>query len=126
VRVATKGMRRGAVAAMVAAAVAVAGVALLPTGALALKRKIVGTCTGPSCVWTPRSRTVARGTKIVWKVPAGDVAHTVTAYRSNSKKWVKNVTIRPGQKTSKVFKKRGLYRFKCRFHPAMKGSIRVT
>ena len=117
-------MRSAAVAAVVAAAVAVTGVALLPTSALALKRRIVGTCA--PCHWTPRSRTVARGTKIVWKVPAGDVAHTVTAYRSNSKKWVKNVTIGPGQKTSKVFKKRGLYRFKCRFHPGMNGSIRVT
>jgi plastocyanin len=125
VTVRTGGRTRGAtVAALVAAAVAVAAVALLPTNAIALKRKVVGTCA--PCRWTPRSRTVARGTKIVWKVPRGDVAHTVTAYRSNSRKWVKNVTIGPGQHTSKVFKRSGLYRFKCRFHPGMNGSIRVT
>lgn len=110
--------------ALVTAAVAAAGLALMPTDALAVKRRIVGTC-GP-CVWTPKTRTVQRGTKIVWKVPAGDVAHTVTAYRRNSKRWSKNVVVRPGQRTAKVFKRRGLYRFKCVFHPGMTGSVRVS
>jgi plastocyanin len=57
----------------------------------------------------------------VWKNPTG-VKHSVTATSGN---WSKDVVIKPGTKTAKVFKKRGAYDYKCRFHKDMTGHVHV-
>jgi plastocyanin len=59
----------------------------------------------------PASASIAKGTTIVWKSTCG--THTVTAYGGN---WSKNTTINQGQSTSRVFKARGVFKFRCTFH----------
>jgi plastocyanin len=61
--------------------------------------------------YRPASVSVARGTTIVWKATCGN--HTVTAYGGN---WSKNTTINQGQSTSRVFKAKGVFKFRCIFH----------
>ena len=62
--------------------------------------------------WNPSSKTVAKGTKVVWKNPTG-TKHTVTAYSNN---WSKDTTIKPGERTSKTFNNRGTYKYRCTIH----------
>jgi plastocyanin len=59
----------------------------------------------------PASVSVAKGTTIVWKSTCGN--HTVTAYGGN---WSKNTTINQGQSTSRTFKTKGVFKFRCIFH----------
>lgn len=59
--------------------------------------------------WMPNDRHASRGDRIVWRNPTGN-AHTVTAYSNN---WDKNVTIAPGERTSKRFRRRGEYLYRC-------------
>jgi plastocyanin len=68
------------------------------------------------------------GSKIVWRVPTGDTRHNVTGFRARgSRRWTKNTDIVPGGKTGRVFRRRGIYRFFCAFHPTtMRGYVRVT
>jgi plastocyanin len=88
--------------------------------------KIIGSCTG-GCTWKPSFKRIAKGKRVVWKVPAGDTRHTVTAYRaSGSRRWSFNVTLDPGEHVTKRFRRRGLYRYLCTIHPTtMRGTIRV-
>lgn len=64
--------------------------------------------------WNPDFVHVAKGEKVIWKNPArlGE-DHTVTAYGRN---WSKNVFLRPGEQTSKVFRDRGTYKYRCTLH----------
>jgi plastocyanin len=71
--------------------------------------------------WDPAFKAVPKGTKVVWRNPTG-VKHSVTATSGN---WSKNVVIKPGTKTAKIFKRRGAYDYKCRFHKGMTGHIHV-
>ena len=88
--------------------------------------KIVGSCVG-GCTWKPSLRRIHRGQRVVWRVPAGDTTHTVTAYRARgSRRWRFNVTLSPGESVRHRFRRRGLYRFVCTIHPTtMKGRVRV-
>ncbi len=71
--------------------------------------------------WSPDFVHVSWGEKVVWKNPADSPReHTVTADSSN---WSKNVVLQPGERTSKVFKKRGIYEFVCSFHGGMTGVV---
>jgi plastocyanin len=60
-------------------------------------------------VWRPGSRSIAKGDRIVWTNPTGK-AHTVTSYSGS---WDKNSVVKPGERTSKRFRKAGTYRFRC-------------
>jgi plastocyanin len=79
--------------------------------------------------FSPKSVTVSRGAKIVWKAVCG--THTVTSYSSN---WSKDTVLSQGQTTSRTFKSRGTFRYHCRFHSTLSngrcagmcGSIKVT
>src|SRR2546426_1880365 len=65
-----------------------------------------------SLTFRPAVVTIHRGQKVVWKNVAS-ISHTVTSTSSN---WSKNVDLHPGDTTSHTFKKRGTYKYKCRFH----------
>ena len=67
--------------------------------------------------FSPATKRVARGTKVVWKNPS-DSRHNVTAYSSN---WSKSSTIEEGQRTKQVFRKRGTYKYRCTLHSSMDG-----
>lgn len=59
--------------------------------------------------WRPAEQHGSKGDRIVWKNPT-DVAHTVTAYSNN---WSKDVTVRPGERVSKRFRRKGAYLYRC-------------
>jgi plastocyanin len=105
-------------------AVSLSGVLLLETVSQGATRRVRGV----GQVWRPSFRRVPVGTRIVWKAVSNP--HTVTSYRKRSgkrgRRWRKNVVIQQGQSTSRRFRRPGLYRFKCRFHPGMVGRIRVV
>jgi plastocyanin len=79
--------------------------------------------------FSPKTTTVAKGARIIWKSVCS--SHTVTSYSSN---WSKDTTLTQGQTTSRIFKSRGTFKFRCRFHSSvsngvcsgMCGSIKVT
>jgi plastocyanin len=65
--------------------------------------------------FSPRTKTVAKGTRVVW-VNIGDDEHTVTTRR-----WSR--TLSPGERYARVVK-RG-FRYNCRFHSDMTGRIAI-
>lgn len=62
--------------------------------------------------WNPASKTVTKGTKVVWKNPSGD-DHNVVAYSGN---WSKSSTLNEGGSTSFKFGKSGTYKYRCTLH----------
>ena len=68
-----------------------------------------------SRTWNPSFKQVVKGTKVVWKNPT-DIKHTVTAYGGN---WSKAVTINPGERTSKTFRRTGAYNYRCKIHSTL-------
>lgn len=71
--------------------------------------------------WNPDFKSVSKGTKVIWKNPTG-VRHTVTA---TSGAWSKDVVLKPGTRTVKIFRKRGAFDYKCKLHQGMTGHIHV-
>jgi plastocyanin len=65
-----------------------------------------------SDAWSPASKTVAKGTKVVWKNPSGD-DHDVTSYKGA---WNKRSGLSEGGKTSFSFRKAGTYKYRCTRH----------
>jgi plastocyanin len=66
---------------------------------------------GDRYLWNKDFVTVSKGDRVVWKNPTG-VNHTVTFYRGASK----DTTIGEGERTSKKFRKRGPYYYRCKLH----------
>jgi plastocyanin len=62
--------------------------------------------------WSPASKAVAKGTKVVWKNPSGD-DHDVTSYKGA---WSKRSGLSEGGKTSFTFRKVGTYKYRCTRH----------
>jgi plastocyanin len=100
--------RRAAVGAAVVAAVM----------GQALPAQAATTITAKCNFYSPKSVTVSKGTKVIWK--SGCRSHTVT---SNSSNWAKNTTLGAGQTTSRVFSATGTYKFRCRFHSSVSGGV---
>jgi plastocyanin len=105
-----------------------AGVPAVSQGGTA-RIKAVGTF--PNFAWSPSSKTVAKGTTVVWKNTTAN-KHSVTAY---GKGWSKNSVIHPNKNTKFTFTKAGTYFFYCRFHSSvsngqcsgsMCGKVKVT
>ena len=59
--------------------------------------------------WRPGFRHIVKGDRIVWKNPTS-TSHTVTAYQGP---WSKNTTVSPGGRTSRKFRRRGTYLYRC-------------
>ena len=66
----------------------------------------------------PAGITIHRGTKDVRR----DVcfSHTVTAYSRN---WSKNVALTSGQTTSKIFRTKGVFKYRCRYHSTLTSGV---
>lgn len=62
--------------------------------------------------WSPDFRHVEPGNKVVWKNPTSR-RHTVTAWKGP---WSKSVVLRPGTRTSKIFRNTGQYYYRCKRH----------
>ena len=66
---------------------------------------------GDRYLWNKDFVSISKGDKVVWKNPTG-VNHTVTFYKGASK----NTTIGEGERTSKKFRKRGAFYYRCTIH----------
>jgi plastocyanin len=78
--------------------------------------RVRGTC---SLTWSPASVTISKGGRVTWKA-VGCGPHTVTSTSAN---WSKNTTIGTGSSTSKVFTKKGVFKYRCRFHSTFTGGV---
>jgi plastocyanin len=65
----------------------------------------------------PKTRTVAKGDKVIWK-NVDDSPHTVTSYGSN---WSKDTFLPAGERTDKKFRKRGTFKYRCELHSDLDG-----
>ena len=68
--------------------------------------------------WSPKTKSVARGTKVIWKNPTGD-GHNIVSYRGD---WSKSASLPEGGKTSYRFNNSGTYKFRCTIHSDLEGS----
>lgn len=69
----------------------------------------------------PSRLEIPKGTRVRW-VNRGDVSHTTT---STTDVWDSG-TLAPGETFSRVFRRRGTFRYVCLIHPSMKGKVIVT
>lgn len=69
----------------------------------------------------PRRIEVTRGTRVTWK-NRGAVGHTTT---SRTGLWDSGSLAR-GDTFSRVFRRRGTFRYACSIHPDMRGKVIVT
>lgn len=69
--------------------------------------------------FSPKSKSVAKGTKVVW-MNAGSATHTITSYGGD---WSKNKTVAPGSSTSFTFTKPGTYKYRCTIHSSVSGGV---
>ena len=68
--------------------------------------------------FSPKSKSVPKGTKVVWKNVSG--SHTVTAY---SKNWSKNTSLSGSKTTSFTFNKTGVYKYRCTIHSTLSSGV---
>lgn len=93
----------------IAAVASIAALLLTSAESIAATKRIRAVGSPGSFAWEPTGRTIVKGDKIVWRNDT-DYQHTVTAWKG---RWSKDSRIEPGQRTSKVFKKTGVFRFRC-------------
>ena len=68
--------------------------------------------------FSPKSKSVPKGTKVVWADQGG--SHTVTAY---SKNWTKTTHLSGMASTSFTFKSAGVYKYRCTIHSTLSGGV---
>ena len=86
------------------------------------KRKpVTHTVTVDATNYRPASLTIAAGDVVVW-VNKDIIPHTATQARKGG---FDSGSIEPGASWKHTFEAAGENRYVCRFHPAMRGSIRV-
>jgi plastocyanin len=103
-----------------AAAVAAAVVTLVVTQVIpAQAAVVVKVGAGTNCRhFKPAKVSVHKGAKVVWKDVC--LSHTVTAYSHN---WSKDVTLSSGQTTSRIFRTKGVFKYRCRFHSTLSAGV---
>ncbi|HVF53968.1 MAG TPA: hypothetical protein VNC78_10260 [Actinomycetota bacterium] len=69
--------------------------------------------------WHPTQKVAVRGDKVVWKNTT-EAAHTVTSY---GRGWSKDTRVAAAAATSFVFNKTGTFRFRCKIHSTLEGSV---
>jgi len=80
--------------------------------------------------WTPFRTKVPKNSKVVWKNTSFEV-HNVKSYKGT---WLPKKMLNPGVKAAKVFRKRGLFFYRCTIHSTivdgdcggMCGEVKVT
>lgn len=68
--------------------------------------------------FSPKTKSVPKGTKVVWKNVSG--SHTVTSY---SKNWSKNTSLSGTKSTSFTFNKAGVFKYRCTIHSTLSGGV---
>lgn len=96
-------------------AVSAAVVMLVPTVALSATK----TVTARASSWGPARIEIKKGSRVKWENPSNQFRiHTVTAYGGN---WSKRTRLSPGMSTTKRFRSRGTYKFRCEEHSVLVG-----
>jgi plastocyanin len=67
----------------------------------------------PDFRYKPDVRRIVRNDRIKFKNPEDQRTHTVTAYGGN---WFFDKTLSGGEKVFKRFRRRGRFKYRCRFH----------
>jgi plastocyanin len=67
--------------------------------------------------WDPAVRRIPKGNRISWRNPTAR-RHDVRAYGGN---WTYRVVLQPGERASRRFGRRGVYKYRCTFHSALSG-----
>lgn len=95
----------------IAAVVSIAAmlVVLLPSASLGDTSRVRARGCRNNPHWEPERRRISKGDRIVWK-NAARCDHTVHAY---GRGWRKAVTLDPGERTAKRFRRTGTYKFRC-------------
>jgi plastocyanin len=71
----------------------------------------------PDFRYDPEVKRIHRRDRINFKNPEDQVTHTVTAYGGN---WFYDKTLSGGENAIKRFRRRGRFKFRCRFHSDLK------
>lgn len=90
----------------------IGGVLLVPSASQGGTFRVKAT---ESRTWSPKSMTVAKRSKVVWKNPS-DERHNVVSYKGP---WSKSSDLPSGGRTSQTFKKAGTYKYRCSLHSKM-------
>lgn len=107
------------------AMLALAAVATIATGPAAAGGKKAKVTVGNN-FFSPKSKTVKKGTKVKFRWDGGGAPHNVTKRRGPGGKVVSETTSDAGVNFRKKFKQKGTYRFICTIHPdSMKLKLRV-
>ncbi len=88
-----------------------AGLLLAPTAALADPAKVLA----KAYTWKPAVLTIEKGDRVVWRNDSAH-GHTVTAYSPNWNKDDKLGVIKRSNKTSKIFRQTGVFKYLCKYH----------
>lgn len=91
------------------AVAAALGLLLVASDSIAATKRFRATGAPGTFAWEPTARSIAKGDKIVWKNET-QTQHTVTAWKGP---WSKDTALPPDQSTAKVFKKTGVFKFRC-------------
>jgi len=101
--------------------------ALLAAGALALslsgtslaaKQTVKATAAN---TWNPDYVHITKGDRVIWKNPARhNTPHDVWSYGGN---WKKRVSLEPGERTAKRFKRKGSFKYRCRIHSSLNDGV---
>jgi plastocyanin len=70
---------------------------------------------GDKYLWNKDFVGISKGDRVIWKNPTG-VKHTVTFYKGPASS---DTTIGEGERTSKKFRKRGAYYYRCKLHSSL-------
>ena len=90
----------------------------------AATKQVVITEKNNKYLFSPKSITVAVGTKVIWK-NTSDAAHNVVGTARNAKFKAYNAKLLAGKSVSYTFTKAGTYKYYCSIHPYMKGTVTV-
>ena len=71
---------------------------------------------GDQYLWSKDFVDIGKGDRVVWSNPT-EVNHTVTFYQGPGAD--KDTTIGEGERTSKKFRKRGAYYYRCKLHSTL-------
>ena len=90
----------------------------------AATKQVVTTEKNNKYLFSPKSITVAVGTKVVWK-NTSDAVHNVVGTAGTAKFKAFSAKLAVGKTVSFTFSKRGTYKYYCSYHPYMKATVVV-
>jgi plastocyanin len=100
---------------LLVAALAAAGLVLVPGTSTGETSTVKAAGSPGSFKWKPEIRRISEDDRVVWKNPTS-ADHTVTAYGGN---WQNDDRLNPGDKLRIKFGSNGSYRYRCKLHSTL-------